>query len=576
MELGSPYHIEIDALAETGMGIIASGTIRFRVVYEADGSLVPQMTVTPDMAVMERGFYEGDLIISGPITSLSGITVEVEFQETPLSGARQRTAAPSRTKRAIKILPLPSDEPNGWMHPLGEDGSVVAISGTFGEWPGHGYKPPKNGSTANPPHIHEGIDLARSAGVSVMAAKSGVVASSSGSPLSLRHNNGVFSRYLHVNPLLKADAPVTRGQRIATIRAMEATHLHFEVSDRFTASGNARNPVDIIPSLAQGDSAAPEIRSIILRHENLASNEAGDRSQAVDDDFQETVYVGIGARDFDSRNRNNVLALRSLEFHPEGGAAMRFDLTDLTTINAHFQNPMTFGYPRLTNSEFDRRRSRNSVWYQYWFPWNLKRTGLELSGPARFSIRAADAAGNSTSHSFAFGPEIQNKSSLAAIRTRQVTATLKSFLGPFPLSQSGIEQLEESIELKLTSSPAGIPNAVFANNNQSVSRIDITITPSTGTGSKEVAILLPSFDRLPNDATFTLEARSKRCPSVGDSCNISIIKPDAPKMIVGAILRLNSIALARSIGRHQPLLDCVLPILAWSCLKTKRAFCVSR
>ncbi len=85
---------------------------------------------------------------------------------------------------------------------------------------------------------HTGVDIMKSQGSAIYAAKSGKVVFSTyhgayGNLIVIRHNNGMYTFYSHCSKrLVKAGEKVKRGERIAKVGATGrayGTHLHFEV-----------------------------------------------------------------------------------------------------------------------------------------------------------------------------------------------------------------------------------------------------------------------------------------------------------------------------------------------------------
>ena len=102
-----------------------------------------------------------------------------------------------------------------------------------------GYAPGKN----------EGLDFGAAAGAPVRAADAGTVAAITRDTdqvpiLVLRHDDNLLTVYANVdNVVVEKGTRVSRGQRLASVRAADPAFLHFEVRKGFES-------VDPLPYLA--------------------------------------------------------------------------------------------------------------------------------------------------------------------------------------------------------------------------------------------------------------------------------------------------------------------------------------
>lgn len=93
---------------------------------------------------------------------------------------------------------------------------------------------------------HTGVDILKSSGSNVYAAKDGRVIFSSyhgayGNLIVIRHDNGYYTFYSHCSKrLAKAGKVVDKGDKIATVGSTgraSASHLHFEIRKGAKVSG---------------------------------------------------------------------------------------------------------------------------------------------------------------------------------------------------------------------------------------------------------------------------------------------------------------------------------------------------
>lgn len=116
-------------------------------------------------------------------------------------------------------------------------------------------------ATSDPPHAHEGVDLAwNKAGTPVFAAASGVVSASNaisgnGGPwgVYIDHGDGWQTRYLHLaddGSAIAKGSNVIVGEQIGVIGNLASgPHVHFEV--RY--NGTPLNPETVLQSSGSGN-----------------------------------------------------------------------------------------------------------------------------------------------------------------------------------------------------------------------------------------------------------------------------------------------------------------------------------
>lgn len=112
---------------------------------------------------------------------------------------------------------------------------------------------------------HAGLDVTAIKDEDVYAAESGTVKIAETDPywggwVTVEHTNSIpvfTTAYWHVNPLISAGAPVTKGQKIATIADLGSnTHFHFGV--RLSSYSNISNRGALPQTDCEGDPAFPE------------------------------------------------------------------------------------------------------------------------------------------------------------------------------------------------------------------------------------------------------------------------------------------------------------------------------
>ena len=108
---------------------------------------------------------------------------------------------------------------------------------------------------------HYGVDLAGNEGEEIHAIADGVVeytltpeeANGGGNMIAIRHDNNLFSRYMHMMALdVSAGQNISKGQvvgRLGNTGHSTGPHLHFEVNVGGAASANAQDPVQYFPIL---------------------------------------------------------------------------------------------------------------------------------------------------------------------------------------------------------------------------------------------------------------------------------------------------------------------------------------
>ena len=149
----------------------------------------------------------------------------------------------------------PTPTPPSAAQPLPEDNPDIAAAAPRPESPDLGAQQtqPSNADArmllpANGPIIrafrkgtNDGIDIGAPAGSTVSAADSGEVAAITQDTdqvpiLVLRHSDGLLTVYANIDSITVAEgATVSRGQKIAEVRASDAPFLHFEVRKGFDA-----------------------------------------------------------------------------------------------------------------------------------------------------------------------------------------------------------------------------------------------------------------------------------------------------------------------------------------------------
>lgn len=96
--------------------------------------------------------------------------------------------------------------------------------------------------------FHSGTDIAAPSGSKVKVIEDGIITftgyhESAGNYIKVRHNNGMYSRYLHLSKILvKEGQKVVQGEVIGLVGntgRSTGPHLHFEIRDRSNAPLNA-------------------------------------------------------------------------------------------------------------------------------------------------------------------------------------------------------------------------------------------------------------------------------------------------------------------------------------------------
>lgn len=183
-------------------------------------------------------------VTSAPITTAAlppgvGVGARVASAASPVAGAASAAspagvpasaASASASASATASSGATADDELGWIWPNG--GTVIA-----------GFDEVKN----------KGVDIAGSAGDSVLAAAEGKVVYAGaglrgyGNLIILKHNNTYLSAYAHNRTLLvKEDQTVRRGQKIAEMGDSDADRvkLHFEVRKQ----GKPVDPIKYLPA----------------------------------------------------------------------------------------------------------------------------------------------------------------------------------------------------------------------------------------------------------------------------------------------------------------------------------------
>lgn len=110
---------------------------------------------------------------------------------------------------------------------------------------------PRKAPTKGASTYHNGIDIAASAGTSILAAKPGRVIftgynSARGNYLKIDHSGGIVTLYQHCSKILvSVGTKVNAGQRIALVGSTgisTGAHLHFEVQ----VNGTPKNPLNYV------------------------------------------------------------------------------------------------------------------------------------------------------------------------------------------------------------------------------------------------------------------------------------------------------------------------------------------
>lgn len=515
---GQPYSLRVEILNGVGQRTPLNGDLRFEVFQdELNTTPVPDVTFQPTQSRIISGIFEGSITFrqSNEIISPAYLTVRVvnisvaskNEDQLPLLKSTQELTAKVITKQ---ICDVAAD--TGWLHPLGSGGSRHGLTGTFGEWPGHFEQ-------------HWGVDLKADANTPVYASRSGTVSYTTahdpipnakpnvGGMLAIEHGGVYSSQYLHMEPLgmLRKGDCVRQGQQIGIVRKFPDVklHLHFGTS----ILGVPVNPTDVVPSLVDGDTSPPEVSSILVRTRNLGAIPPGNRANPLPTTRGETTYVGIQVVDRDPRSPGNVLAPRSVTFTAKDSTPLTYSMVDKESVKAGFHNPDRHGYSVLNNGEEIKRSLR----YQFWFPWSLPQLDGDYSGPAEFEVAAKDAAGNSSTRRFTFGPRFSNRDEFRRRITdfyEDVYFPIKFECGPFPENQNP-DVPEAEIELFF------LPSRGLGTGEQYVVK---TVSVRAGE-SINVPLRMVNWDCPGTIHTneYRLACRAKEYPSLGDTIRFSII-----------------------------------------------------
>lgn len=198
-----------------------------------------------------RGWVAGNLLdpANDPAAvAAAATTPAAAATQTPVASGNQPTTTPAPTAASATTTPAPSSNVSaqGFIYPL----ASYTITQGFGcsNLGFYAYDP----SLGCP--IHDGLDLATTAGSQIMAAAAGTVVAAGwcdcglGNYVEIDHGNGVHTLYGHMQsqPYVSVGQQVAQGDVIGPVGSTGLStgpHTHFMV----TIDGVAQNPQNYLP-----------------------------------------------------------------------------------------------------------------------------------------------------------------------------------------------------------------------------------------------------------------------------------------------------------------------------------------
>ncbi|MBI4662918.1 MAG: SUMF1/EgtB/PvdO family nonheme iron enzyme [Verrucomicrobia bacterium] len=350
-----------------------------------------------------------------------------------------------------------------WSYPLLQ---VTRTSGTFGE----PRQKSVNGQSNPVGRIHTGVDLFASADTSVLAAKDGMISAADridadgpvgGWRIVVDHNDGTWSRYLHVKNPGDLFVPVKAGEPFTQVNS-KGNHLHFEIlinpGNAFQPGeikpGGPINPIDYNFALKTGgartlfalDQNPPQLVFTGLTPKHPGRNSlkwTPDEARALLDSPSSLTDLYVLVRAFDAES-GNVNAPHKVVFTADDGAhVLVFDNDPNATKYVPAVSPRQDGY--LTPSDdmgiaqYGNHNTAIGDNYRYWFRWNTTLYGNNPKGPRGFKIEAVDASGNpAVPVNYSFGPDI-TAAQASTSGDQSYSVKVKAHLGD-PIKNSAIGQ----------------------------------------------------------------------------------------------------------------------------------------
>ncbi|MBI4661004.1 MAG: SUMF1/EgtB/PvdO family nonheme iron enzyme [Verrucomicrobia bacterium] len=452
-ELAGGLNVTVDFLlvAKTNEVAIVSGQAQLAVISREDRSPHPNARVTPNAITFQNGRARATLQVQAA-TALKGYTLSVAVPVTG-GGTQARglmQASPSNPSSSLTLIPgviLPNSstipentfqqalaqlqvqiDTWGWAVPLIQVPTPLLpeVAGTFGEWRGH--------QRGGFPHAnyHAGLDLVATAGTQVYASRGGYLSTTgtaSGRYVTIDHRDGFYTRYLHLSPvgLAQVGTQIKRGDPVGKVASSSENgnlrpHLHFEV--RFGVPGlSDGSPGGSLDPLRQPDrfpvKEPVKVNTLLMLGvgaRNPASEVYQRPTQPTDGDARST-YVVLQIKQPEPTVANPALLRnlppRYIQFQADGMAdAVTLDTPDEPAIRRLLpaSTPRDGGFARYQHGNSTDYDSR--TWFRYWFRWDVGVYQQDAKGPRSFTIRAANYAGQESTWTAKWGPEIENLESL--------------------------------------------------------------------------------------------------------------------------------------------------------------------
>lgn len=407
------------------------------------------------------------------------------------------------------------------------------IAGSFGEW-----RPSNDGNTAGRPHY--GLDLTAVAGTPVYPVARGVISEMDQDQIVVIHGNGAASRYVHVDAQCSVGRIVEKSTVIALTNQSDA-HLHLEITpsgvpnDYWSALnktfgfGTGAHRID--PASISASFAPP-----LVSPDNYVGNQRIGAIYLWNQVPNTSIFGDVDGARCDANATCFVAeVVNSINGHTLIPATIAFSTEDPVSQRLNQQSTFTFGSEnemlRLFQSTRDAfanfgyvRRVGNAMpkknQYQMWFAWDTSGYASRPVGPRKVQLNLTGLFGDANSTTFTFGPWL-DAPDIAGVPIQRGSnsffVTAYSFMGPFPVSQTGSPQ--DTLTFTVVGGGTASWNAYFIdpNSGRSAPTLQETFYPdSSGSAHDKVTLFLqlkPGANPAPVE-TLTVVASSGVFPNI--------------------------------------------------------------